>query len=174
LGIPASKIIISGDSAGGHLALNLLRYLGEHESVLPYPHACLCWSPWLNLNIGAEVINGHRNKNMDYIPWPLAEWSLTVLKPKELEYTHPYLSPLGNEFATRVPIFVHTRNLDVLVDDHVEFVKRMQEIEGNRVELQQTANAQHDIVAAAPFLGFVKEANVAIDAAKEFLEEGGK
>jgi acetyl esterase/lipase len=174
LGIPASKIIFSGDSAGGNLALALLRYAGEHESALPYPYACFGWSPWLNLNVGPEAVNGHRNEKTDYIPWSLVEWSLGAFKPKELEYSNPYLSPLGNEFATRVPIFVHSGTAEVLVDDHTDFVRRMKEIEGNRVEILQTENAQHDIFAAGPVMGFVKEANEAMDAAKLFLEDNRK
>ena len=54
-GIPASSLILSGDSAGGNLALALLRYISEHEDLLPAPAATLLWSPWLDLTAGMEV-----------------------------------------------------------------------------------------------------------------------
>jgi hypothetical protein len=44
-------------------------------------------------------------------------------------------------------------------------------IEGNKVELLQTENAQHDIFATGQIMGLVKEANEAMDAAKVFLGE---
>lgn len=46
-GIPASKIIISGDSAGGNIVVALLRYIAvlKYPIVLPNPKGCLLWSP---------------------------------------------------------------------------------------------------------------------------------
>ncbi|RYP67535.1 hypothetical protein DL771_007185 [Monosporascus sp. 5C6A] len=46
LQIPASDIVLSGDSAGAHLALGLLRYINAHQDTFPEPAAMLLWSPW--------------------------------------------------------------------------------------------------------------------------------
>lgn len=45
LGVPANKVIVSGDSAGGNLAIALLRYLAEYgEKVgLEAPKAAWLW-----------------------------------------------------------------------------------------------------------------------------------
>ncbi|KAF8210370.1 alpha/beta-hydrolase [Mycena galopus ATCC 62051] len=50
LHIPASDIIVEGDSAGGNLALALTRYLVEHPiAALPPPTLLLLLSPWCDL-----------------------------------------------------------------------------------------------------------------------------
>ena len=47
--IPAARILVSGDSAGAHIAINLLRYLHENPGLLPLPRALLLHSPWVDL-----------------------------------------------------------------------------------------------------------------------------
>ena len=44
-GIPSSRILFPGGSAGGTLVLALLRYVSEQRSSLPSPFAALLWSP---------------------------------------------------------------------------------------------------------------------------------
>ena len=49
-GFKPANIIFSGDSSGGHLAFNLLRYLLENPSAqLPKPAVVLICSPWVDL-----------------------------------------------------------------------------------------------------------------------------
>lgn len=49
LKIPADKITISGDSAGGHLCLTLLRYLSDNpDANIPNPVCAWLWSPWVD------------------------------------------------------------------------------------------------------------------------------
>lgn len=64
--IPRSLIIISGDSAGGHLALNLLRYLEYDAQNLPL--AAMLWSTWTDIN---EV---SRNANVDFLDPSILLW----------------------------------------------------------------------------------------------------
>nr|WP_052478069.1 alpha/beta hydrolase [Kibdelosporangium sp. MJ126-NF4]CEL15801.1 Esterase/lipase [Kibdelosporangium sp. MJ126-NF4]CTQ93726.1 Esterase/lipase [Kibdelosporangium sp. MJ126-NF4] len=47
-GIPADKVVVSGDSAGGHLAACLLADLKRHR--LPMPGHAVLFSPWLDLS----------------------------------------------------------------------------------------------------------------------------
>jgi hypothetical protein len=54
LGVSTEHVVLSGDSAGGNLALALLRYLHEDaRPALALPRAALLWSPWLDLAGGA-------------------------------------------------------------------------------------------------------------------------
>ncbi|KAJ6542949.1 Alpha/Beta hydrolase protein [Mycena capillaripes] len=56
LGIPPTDIIVAGDSAGGNLALALVRYLVEHSlPALPTPGALLLLSPWADLGTSHDV-----------------------------------------------------------------------------------------------------------------------
>lgn len=47
--VPASKITISGDSAGGNLCLALLRYIADNpKAAMPSPGCAFLWSPWVD------------------------------------------------------------------------------------------------------------------------------
>jgi acetyl esterase/lipase len=47
--VPASKITISGDSAGGNLCLALLRYISDNpKAAVPSPGCAFLWSPWVD------------------------------------------------------------------------------------------------------------------------------
>lgn len=174
LGIPASQIIISGDSAGGNLAITLLRYIEDQKALLPKPLACFLWSPWVDLTVGPAAVASLRNYKFDYVPSILVGWGERTYKPDSMEATHPYISPLNNAFATSVPILVHTGTLEVLHDDHVALVSQMNEIAGNEIELVETVGAPHDIFAAGLITGFMKEAETAMDDANEFLKRKTK
>lgn len=167
-GIPASDIVLSGDSAGGNLAVNLMRYLVEHQGVMPLPRAVLLWSPWLDLAINFTTIEKNPHYKTDYIPSSFARWA-TRAYLGNLPANHPYVSPCGNEFGTPVPIFVHTCTEEILHDEHMKFFHSMMKIPGNRLKLFQSAHAPHDIFGAGQILGFEQETLKAIDAASRFI-----
>ncbi|KAL1745693.1 Alpha/Beta hydrolase protein [Schizophyllum fasciatum] len=57
VGFAPKDIIVEGDSAGGGLALTLVRYLVEHidSGLLPPPGALLLLSPWVDLGCSHDV-----------------------------------------------------------------------------------------------------------------------
>jgi acetyl esterase/lipase len=174
LGIPASQIILSGDSAGGNLAVTLLRYIEDQKELLPRPLACFLWSPWVDLAVGPVAAATHRNYKFDYIPSLLVGWGECAYKSDSIEATHPYISPLNNAFSTSIPILVHSGTLEVLHDGHIAFVNQMKKIPGNEIVLVETVDAPHDIFAAGQITGFMKEAEAAMDDANEFLKRKTK
>lgn len=62
MAIPAEKVMVAGDSAGGHLALSMLVSLRQHSS-LPKSGGVMLFSPWLSLhhtpstNAGTDVLS---------------------------------------------------------------------------------------------------------------------
>ncbi|KAI4150798.1 MAG: hypothetical protein L6R39_002167 [Caloplaca ligustica] len=169
LGIPSSKIVISGDSAGGNLALALLRYLSEHSKSLPQVSALLLWSPWLDLAADPNAINRHRNEKSDYLTPKLLKWGLRSYQPSFLEATHAYLSPINNPFTTEVPILLQHGAAEVLVDEQKAFCLQMQKLPGNRIERFESANAPHNIFLDGQILGFMDESEKAVRYARKFL-----
>ena len=166
LGVPASNIIFSGDSAGGNIALTLLRYLSEHP-VLPLPKAVWLWCPWLDLTPDAATVMANRNARWDWIEGELLAWGREAYIPESMVTTHPYLSPLGNEFVTKIPIFLQTADLDVLYDSHVQYVEAMKKIR-NKIKLHNIKYGVHDAFAITQILGTVKEGELAAASAIEF------
>ena len=65
MAIPAEKIIVAGDSAGGHLALSTLVRLQQLSS-LPKPGGAMLLSPWLSLH---HTPNTNANKDVLSAPF---------------------------------------------------------------------------------------------------------
>ena len=91
--------------------------------------------------------------------------------PPQIRVGDAYISPLGNEFQTPVPMFSQTGSAEVMHEDHVRFVEAMREIEGNLLELEIVENAPHDSFAGGHLLGFAKEAEDAVKRAVRFIKE---
>ncbi|MCJ1385098.1 hypothetical protein MMC17_008217 [Xylographa soralifera] len=174
LGIPSSKIIVSGDSAGGNIAIGLMRYLASHKSEsLLRPAALLLWS--LSVDLAAqsnpESVDLHKNFNTDYIYGATLAWGLKQYIPKDVSVHDPYLSPIGHPFITEVPIWVMVGGAEVLYDSIVTFTNKMLGATGNRVELYEAPSAPHDIFLIGNLLGWSKEAEVAAQAASVFVDQ---
>lgn len=169
-GISASDIVLSGDSAGGNLAMNLMRYLVEQKGVMQPPRAVLLWSPWLDLTINSATLEKNPHFKTDYIPSSFARWA-TRAYLGDVPASHPYVSPCGNEFPTPVPVFLHTCAEELLHDQHMKFGHSMMNIPGNRLKLFKSPHAPHDIFGAGQILGFKQEALTAIDAASMFISD---
>ena len=171
--IPASSIVISGDSAGGNIAIALLRYLSsENGTSLPSPSAALLWSPSVDLAAQCDPRNIDLNKNnkTDYLCGFTLIWGVNAYIPRSMEPTDAYFCPLRHPFPTRVPLWIMVGGAEVLYDSIVEFADQMRRIEGNRVTLHEAPNAPHDIVLVGNVLGWAKEADASAQAAARFLE----
>ena len=171
--IPASNIVISGDSAGGNVAIALLRYLSSADgNRLSSPSAALLWSSSVDLvtQCDPRSIDLHRNNKSDYITGFTLVWGVKAYIPRSMESTHPYFSPLNHPFSISTPLWIMVGGAEVLYDTIVGFADQMRRMQGNRVTLYEAPNAPHDIILVGHVLGWVKEADVGAQAAAEFLE----
>ena len=98
--ILASQIILSGNSAGGDMAIKLLRYIEDQKGLLPKPLAWFIWSPSVNLAIGSVATASHHNYKFDYIPTLLVPWGERAYQSDSMEMTLLYISPLNNASPT--------------------------------------------------------------------------
>jgi acetyl esterase/lipase len=112
-------IIIVGDSAGGHLALALTRYLRDEG--LPLPRGLVVLSPWVDIGFtnqwGEEEIKFNADSDtIDDTFGPFATSLLLRALPPDAMHTSPYLSPASllipsvasgpNSFERFPPTFV--------------------------------------------------------------------
>ena len=170
LGVAPENVVLSGESAGAHLVLTMIRYLSEEgKGVLPLPRAGLLWSPWVNLVPNQLTLNDHPNAKTDYMLGSILEWGASRFTPPGWDRDHPYISPLGNEFKSTVPFFLQTGTAEVLYDDHLKFTKAMKD-KGTQVEFLEIKDAPHDTFGAGIILGFVTEAEDAAAKATKFVE----
>ncbi|KAL9617151.1 MAG: hypothetical protein Q9160_008048 [Pyrenula sp. 1 TL-2023] len=171
-GIPPSRIIFSGDSAGGHLVLMLVRYLTEHtENTLPLPRAVLLHSPWVNLTAtGTDFDNKSTNFQSDYLTTALLRWGAETFVPGDTPLDSAYMSPLYHPFSVQVPVWIQVGTAEVFHADVVEWVGKMKEVPGNNVELHESADAMHDVFAAGGGFGMEEKAREGARKARDFLE----
>ncbi|KAI1288928.1 alpha/beta hydrolase fold-3 domain-containing protein [Xylaria venustula] len=158
LGIPASNITISGDSAGGNLVIGLLRYLAEFgdELDIPLPSSAGLFSPWVAPVKGLWpdfVTKSNPNYRTDYLGVDLCRWGAKLYIADESP-EHPYIVPLGHPFRTPVPIFAAFGRAEILAIDILEWIREMERVEGNEVETYVEKDAPHDTLLVGQALGF--------------------
>ncbi len=164
VGFPPSSIILTGDSAGGHLALALTRYLSQHApGSLTIPGALLLLSPWADMS-GSHNLPGSSmatNRDCDIDSSPLEHG--TVDAPAASLCAHadgevlamysPYFSPAGR-FLSDAHIFrgfprtlVTAGTAEMLLDQIRTLVHRMREgIGEDGVTYFEASDAVHDCV----------------------------
>ncbi|WWC72152.1 uncharacterized protein I206_106112 [Kwoniella pini CBS 10737] len=93
-------IIVAGDSAGGHLALALIRWLRDEglSAGLKLPKGLVLMSPWADLGFtnawGEEAIKHNRDSDtIDDTFGPFACALLLRAQPASIMHTSPYISP---------------------------------------------------------------------------------
>ena len=178
LGFDARDVVLSGDSAGGNLALALLRYL-EETKVLPRPGGVVLWSPWTDLGVSLEELSARREDALDIVPPRLVEWACRVFLPEKVGdgyegdkvCENPYISPVRRGIETEVPIWVQIGGKEIIREDILRWVE-VQKQAGARLRVYEIPNAPHDMFMAGEGLGFVKESREAAEDAVRFLDGG--
>ncbi|KAL8998609.1 MAG: hypothetical protein Q9169_002360 [Polycauliona sp. 2 TL-2023] len=77
LGVRNKDIVLSGDSAGGHLVIMQLRCSSENPGLFDgEPRAAMLWSPWLNLAVKPEELDCNRNSTADFVLGVFVKWAV--------------------------------------------------------------------------------------------------
>ncbi|KAK8099059.1 uncharacterized protein PG998_012300 [Apiospora kogelbergensis] len=171
--IPASQIVLSGDSAGAHIVICMLRYLAEHgEDVgLPAPRGALLFSPAINfLEVARnpESITQKRNYHNDYMDPTFMAWGARRFVTDD-PAASPYLNGLESPFRSPCPIWVYCGGCEIFSDEATEFVQKMKSIPGNDVTYRVERLANHDVFFAGHLLGRKGEAEKIADDAGQWV-----
>lgn len=157
LHIPHQDIVLSGDSAGAHLAIALLRY------------------------ISVDVADERPATHVDHVAPELIAWTYRGFLPRSetgVAHSDPYLSPVTAAIPTEVPIWVQWGGAEILRPEIKNFVHAQRAFQSQhigdrraRVGEYEIAHAPHDIVTLAPLIGWESEAAEAVREAICFLDE---
>lgn len=177
-GIPPNRIVVSGDSAGGGLAVSLLRHLSSDRqgSFPPPPHAALLFSPWLDLKSARDKpdhVTSNRNYRSDYIPSNFVQWGARTYMGANQDARNPHFSAVEHPFLTETPLWIHVGGLEVLFDEDIKFAEAMKK-KGNTVEVFEEPLANHDALYVGNMTGFQAEAAKGVRAAGEFIKRVGE
>lgn len=120
--VPASDVILSGDSAGGHIVIGLLRYLADHgvETGLPPPKGALLFSPAIDMlaPLEPENITSSRNYTNNYMDPTFLRWGAKRFVSQNLE-SRPYMNPPGFQTPLRAHAlsgpFVEVANYSMMI-----------------------------------------------------------
>ncbi|GIZ49007.1 hypothetical protein CKM354_001204800 [Cercospora kikuchii] len=172
-GVDPQDVVVSGDSAGGHLALGLIRYLEQfaHTVDLPVPSNLWLWSPWVGPGFGDS--SDHDlcvRAKTDYTTAELGNWCVDLVR-SSVDLENPYIQVLGNPYRTSARIFICAGEFEVFLDDNILLAEQMRGIQNNVVETFIIPNAPHDVLLMGDKVGFEYEAKMgALAAAKTLLQ----
>ncbi len=120
LHIPATRIVLAGDSAGGGLALAAAMRLRDEN--LPQPAAIVTFSPWTDLAVTGLSIEENSERCAMFA-------AITIRRAAPLYLgntlaTDPGASPLYGNFHGLAPLLIHAGTDEVLRDDAVRVAER--------------------------------------------------
>lgn len=159
-GIPARRIVVGGDSAGGGLALALLLSLRGAGDALPA--GAVLFSPWTDLAAtGPSLVRNDRSDPMFHGAYvgPSARFYLG-----ETAATDPLASPLYADLAGLPPLFIQASDSEVLLDDSTRLVEKAR-CAGVAVEFRAWHKLPH---VWQLFAGFLPEGRAALREAGAF------
>ncbi|RFP17102.1 alpha/beta hydrolase [Duganella sp. BJB488] len=148
-GVPATRIVVTGHSAGGNLALAML--MRARRVGLPQPGGAILMSAPIDLTAASPSVAANATKDCMMGPnaWP---WTWQVYLGA-IPPDHPDASPLLGDWAGLAPIHLHVSSQEILLDDS-----------RRGAELARTANTPvrltiwHDVPHSFYFMEFLAEA----------------
>jgi len=155
-GVKPEKLVVAGDSAGGHLVLALLLALRDGGRPLPACAIALC--PWTDTAPARveDYPSVHANARTDWVSAPMAERWATWLRRAEPD--HPYLSPVRADWHGMPPLLVQGGTAEVLIDMIAAFVDNARRFPGSVVEYDPVEGMPHDFQGYGEVLPAAKAA----------------
>jgi acetyl esterase/lipase len=156
-----SKLAIAGDSAGGGLALVLLRLVtsAANDETAPKPLAAVVMSVWADLALTGESMETRAKDDPMLTRDALNQAAQLYLGDKDRH--DPKASPLYGEVIGLPPVMFHVGEDEILLDDSRRFANRI-EAAGGVAQLHIWEGMTH-----------VFPSNVSLQAAKDALDEIG-
>lgn len=186
VGLPPAAVTLSGDSAGGNIAVALLRYLGEFgEGIgVPPPGRVVLIAPWVapaacfpRRPVGELAVEQLPHYGSDILPRSFLQWGVKTYAPGgDVEATrdNPYIQALGHPFRAAAPVLVSVGEAEILSTDGAAWAREMQEYEGggvNRVEVYFEKDAPHDTLLVGDSLKWEDSARQVAARIGEFIDK---
>ncbi len=149
-GIKPENIIVTGDSAGGNLALALSLYLKENK--IPQPACLILISPWTTLetNPPSRRYNAERDLILGK-GTPLYEPVKNPAYAKGQDKKDPKLSPVYADLKNLPPMLIQVGGYELFLDEGFELAKKAA-AEDVKVTLTVYPGMSHDFALLIPEL----------------------
>lgn len=110
---PGLPLFVSGDSAGGGLALSALLQLRDRG--LPLPAGAILLSPWTDLSVSGASVDERRDRDRWLTRAHLEQWA--AYYAGAVPRRQPLLSPVFGDLRGLPPLLVFAGEDEVLLDD---------------------------------------------------------
>jgi acetyl esterase/lipase len=140
---PRAPIVITGDSAGGGLALSLLVRLRERGEALPA--GAILLSPWTDLSVSGASVHNNRRADRWFTRGHLERWARYYVG--RADPRSPLLSPVFADLSGLPPLLLLAGEHEVLLDDAVRVAQRATD-----ARLLVGRGMQHDWPLTLPWL----------------------
>lgn len=159
---PHTPIFVTGDSAGGGLALSLvlrLRELGERM-----PEGVIMLSPWTDLSTSSVSIDRNRRRDLWLSRAHLEQWARYYAG--DADPCNSLLSPVFAQLHALPPLLVLVGEHEVLLDDALRVAERAT-LAGTRAQVHIGPKMQHDWPLTLPWL---EESRTAWQVIADFID----
>ena len=160
---PETPIFVAGDSAGGGLGLSLLVRLRDLGMAMP--KGAFLLSPWTDLTVSGESVDGNRSKDLWFTRRHLEIWA--GYYAAGADRPSAYVSPVFAEFSGLPPLLLLVGQDELLLDDALR-VRDAATSVGTDVRVHIGKGMQHDWPLTLPWLD---ESRLAWSAMRNFVEE---
>ncbi|MHA1259783.1 MAG: alpha/beta hydrolase [Candidatus Heimdallarchaeaceae archaeon] len=161
--IPAKKIIIAGDSAGGGLTVATL--LSIKEEGMELPAAAILFSPWVDLTLSGKTIKEKRKIEPLLTEEELRQAAEMYLNGEEKN--NPLASPVYAELKKLPPLIIQVGTSEILLDDSIRLAEKAEE-EGVKVYLDVWEKMIHGFQM---FSKYLPESKKALEKVGKIVEE---
>ena len=159
LGYGARDIILTGDSAGGNLALSLVLKLKEQGRLLP--RGIVLMSPWTDLTSSGKSFETKAEVDpvldRDYIDRMVAAYA------PDMDLKQPLISPLFGDFEGFPPVYIQAGENEILLSDSLRL--HQARVDANVSVKMDTYKGMWHVFQMSP----VKAAREAMDKNAEFI-----
>lgn len=156
-----SKILFSGLSAGGGLALSLFLRLKLEKIAMPAGALFFC--PWIDLTLQGDSLRSNQGKDLltlNRLSWCVEKYA------KGHDLADPLISPLYGSLEGLPPLFIQTGTRDLLYSEAKEFAQKAQ-----KQGVSVTFDVWPDMVHAWPLFALqFPEAQDALERAGKFVD----
>jgi epsilon-lactone hydrolase len=161
----AGQVVVSGESAGGNLAIELL-IAGKNEG-LPMPAAGLLLSPMTDLTATGSSYTGKADVDPAISAQAIATRTADYLAGTDTDQSDPLVSPIFADLSGLPPLLIQAGSHEVLLDDATRLAAKAA-ADDVAVILDITPGVPHVFQA---FAALLDEGDAALNRAARFIQD---
>ena len=138
-GIRPQHIALTGDSAGGGLAITTI--LRVREQGLPLPAASMPISPWLDMEAGGATFETNKERDV-LVAREIIQGMASAFLGADGDRRHPLANPLHADLRGLPPVYIQVGGFETLLDDSHALAEALRRADGE-VKLDIVPEMQH-------------------------------